>query len=137
MYKINDEKMFFDVADGIAVVIDFTTGVYYGMDELSTAVLQSMMAGAGDEAVLGALRQLPGCPDDIAERYSAFVQKMVNCQMLLGNGEGGDCAPFDTALAACGFALKCEDFSEVRDLLLADPVHDVEPEMGWPVLKGE
>ena len=137
MDRINDEKMFFDVADGIAVVIDFTTGVYYGMDELSTAVLQALLSGASDTAVVGALRNLPGCPEDIAERYNAFVQKMADCQMILGDGEGGDCAPFDTALTAVGFELKCEDFSEVKDLLLADPVHDVEPEMGWPFLKGE
>ncbi len=137
MYKLNDEKMFYDVADGIAVIIDFTTGVYYGMDALSSAVFDALMAGAGDEAVVKALQQLPGCPADVAEIYNAFIQKMLDRQMILGDGTGSECAPFDAALAENGFQLNCEDFSEVRDLLLADPVHDVEPEMGWPFLKEE
>lgn len=135
MYQLNAEKMFYDVADGIAVVIDFTTGVYYGMDALSSAVFDALMAGAGDEAVVNALRQLPGCPEDVDALYSAFVQKMLDRQMILGDGEGGECAPFDPAVVGESFQLNCEDFSEVRDLLLADPVHDVEPEMGWPFLK--
>ena len=34
-----------------------------------------------------------------------------------------------------GFDLTLDEFSEVQDLLLADPVHDVDVEEGWPVLK--
>ena len=135
MYRLNDEKMFYDVADGIAVIIDFTTGVYYGMDELSSAVFDALMAGAGSESVLAQLKQLPGCPEDMDAIYHSFLQKMLDREMILGDGEGGDCAAFDAALADKGFQLNCEDFSEVRDLLMADPVHDVEPEMGWPFLK--
>ena len=137
MYKLNEEKMFYDVADGIAVIIDFTTGVYYGMDALSSAVFDALMAGASDEAVVAALKQLPGCPADAEDLYKAFVQKMLDREMILGDGTGGACPAFDEALAANGFLLNCEDFSEVRDLLMADPVHDVEPEMGWPFLKEE
>ncbi len=137
MYKLNEEKMFYDVADGIAVIIDFTTGVYYGMDALSSAVFDALMAGASDESVVNALKQLPGCPADIEELYKSFIQKMLDRQMILGDGVGGACAAFDEALAENGFQLNCEDFSEVRDLLMADPIHDVEPEMGWPFLKEE
>ena len=137
MYKLNEEKMFYDVADGIAVIIDFTTGVYYGMDALSSAVFDALMAGASSEAVVNALKQLPGCPADIEDLYNAFIQKMLDRQMILGDGTGDACAAFDEALAANGFQLNCEDFSEVRDLLMADPIHDVEPEMGWPFLKEE
>lgn len=135
MYRLNDEKMFYDVADGIAVIIDFTTGIYYGMDELSSAVFDALMAGAGSESVLAQLKQLPGCPEDMDAIYHGFLQKMLDREMILGDGEGGECAAFDAALAEKGFQLNCEDFSEVRDLLMADPVHDVEPEMGWPFLK--
>lgn len=137
MYKLNEEKMFYDVADGIAVIIDFTTGVYYGMDVLSSAVFDALMAGASDEAVVNALKQLPGCPADIETLYKTFLQKMLDREMILGDGTGDACAPFDEALTVNGFQLNCEDFSEVRDLLMADPVHDVEPEMGWPFLKEE
>ena len=137
MYKLNEEKMFYDVADGIAVIIDFTTGVYYGMDALSSAVFDALMDGASDDAVINALKQLPGCPADAENQYKAFVQKLLDREMILGDGTGGECAPFDESLIAYGFQLNCEDFSEVRDLLMADPIHDVEPEMGWPFLKDE
>lgn len=137
MYTLNSEKMFYDVADGVAVIIDFTSGTYYGLGELSSAVFENMMNGAGDGAILAALKAIPGCPDTIEEGYKAFLDTLFEREMILGDGEGGECAPIDPALAEGGFELTCEDFSEVQDLLLADPVHDVEPEMGWPFLKEE
>ena len=36
-----------------------------------------------------------------------------------------------------GFTLVLDEFSEVQDLILADPVHDVDVEKGWPVFKEE
>jgi len=30
-----------------------------------------------------------------------------------------------------------DEFAEVQDLIMADPVHEVDVEMGWPVLAEE
>ena len=38
---------------------------------------------------------------------------------------------------ADGFELTLDEFAEVQDLLLADPVHDVDVDQGWPVLGDE
>ena len=46
MYKLNDEKMFFDIADGQAVVINFTNGMYYGTSTLGSAILENLVKGA-------------------------------------------------------------------------------------------
>ena len=32
VYVLNDAKMFSDIADGIAIVINSETGIYYGMN---------------------------------------------------------------------------------------------------------
>ena len=52
MYKLNEEKMFYDYADGQAVVINYKTGMYYGMGLLASAVLDRIIAGKNiDEAM--------------------------------------------------------------------------------------
>lgn len=33
-YNLNEAKMFSDIADGVAIVINSETGIYYGMNEL-------------------------------------------------------------------------------------------------------
>ncbi len=45
-YVLNDEKMFADVTDGIAIIINSETGIYYGMNELATIVYENIISGA-------------------------------------------------------------------------------------------
>ena len=51
------------------------------------------------------------------------------------DGEGDGEIEIAPAAAADGFELLLNEFAEVQDLLLADPVHDVDVDQGWPILK--
>lgn len=136
MYQINAEKMFFDIADGQAVVINFLSGIYYGTTALGSVVLERLVNGKAPEKIAGAVKALPGCPEDFDSRLSDFVAKLQEKEILL-DGEtspGGDEDIGDAALVD-GFALTLDEFSEVQDLILADPVHDVDVEQGWPIFK--
>ena len=76
MYKLNDEKMFYDMAEGQAIVINFTSGMYYGTSSLGSAVLDALLAGASVEATLKAIKNLPGCPEDMDAQLTAFIQAL-------------------------------------------------------------
>lgn len=134
MYKLNEEKLFYDMADGQAIVINFTTGMYYGTSSLGSAVLDSLLAGASESDILTEIQKLPGCPEDLQEQLKAFVSRLVEMEILIpGDFDGGPCSIDGTALAD-GFLLTVDEFTEVQDLILADPVHDVDVEQGWPIL---
>ena len=51
-YVLNDEKMFADITDGIAIIINSETGIYYGMNALGTAVYENLINGASTESIL-------------------------------------------------------------------------------------
>ena len=34
-----------------------------------------------------------------------------------------------------GFLLEVSEYAEAQDLILADPIHDVDVDMGWPIMK--
>ena len=55
MYKLNEEKMFFDIADGQAVVINFVTGMYYGTSTLGSAVLEKLVQKVSTDKILAGL----------------------------------------------------------------------------------
>ena len=38
MYKLNEKKMFFDLTDGQAIIINFETGIYYGTTSLGSVI---------------------------------------------------------------------------------------------------
>ena len=138
MYKLNEEKMFYDYADGQAVVINYLTGMYYGMNLLSSAILDRIVAGKDVEEIITAVKALPQCPQDIAERVHSFVKELQDTEVIVnGPSVPGGAEPFPKEFVEDGFELKLDMFAEMADLLLADPVHDVDMQAGWPKLKDE
>jgi len=136
MYKLNEEKMFFDIADGQAVVINFTTGMYYGTSTLGSAVLDQLVKGVSPEKIVLAVKKAEGCPGDFEAQLDSFIDALREKEILIKADETneGDAEIVAEAFAE-GFALTVDEFAEVQDLLLADPVHDVDVEQGWPIMK--
>lgn len=134
MYKLNDEKMFYDMAEGQAIVINFTTGMYYGTSSLGSAVLDSLLAGADLETVCAAIQTLPGCPEDMAAQLDTFIGQLLEKEVIVPGESTGAACVIDASALADGFTLTVDEFAEVQDLILADPVHDVDVEQGWPIL---
>ena len=131
MYKINEEKMFFDMEDGVAVIINSLTGIYYGATSLGSAVLEAVVDGAGREKILNSLKNLPDCPDDIEEKLNAFFDDLVSKEILIPDDRDDDCPAFDKSVLDDGFDFSVEEFSEVQDLILADPIREVKLEDDW------
>lgn len=135
MYKLNDEKMFYDMAEGQAIVINFTSGMYYGTSSLGSAVLDALLSGASVNAALNAVKALPGCPEDIDAQMDAFIKALFDKEVIVEiDGEGNDTVNIDASALNDGFVLTVDEFTEVQDLIMADPVHDVDVEQGWPIL---
>lgn len=131
-YVLNEAKMFSDIADGIAIVINSETGIYYGMNGFATAVFDSLLSGASTEAVLAALKAMPGAPEDMEARLNAFVDELKNFEIVLEGGDGAAEARIAADAAhADEFTLMVQEYSDAQELLLADPIHEVKEETGW------
>ena len=134
MYKLNEAKMFYD----IAVVINFETGMYYGSSPLASAILDLLLKNADPAKILDAVKSLAGCPSDIDASFKAFIDELIAKEVVVESGSSDDVEiKFDEAAYREGFELSFNEFSEVQDLLLADPIHDVDVESGWPVLNDD
>ncbi len=139
MYKLNEEKMFFDVADGQAIAINYVTGIYYGSSSLGSWVLDKVVNGGKVEDILANIQSLPNCPENMKEELDNFISQLKEKEIIIESEESTDAgkdAISEEALSD-GFVLNLEEFDEVQDLILADPVHDVDVEQGWPVFKEE
>ena len=135
MYKLNEAKMFFDIADGQAVVINFTTGMYYGTGTLGSAILENLVGGASVSSIADALKKQEGCPSDIDARLTGFIDALLEKEILIpAEGEEKDAVIAPEAFSE-GFEFSVDEFAEVQDLLMADPVHEVDVEQGWPILQ--
>lgn len=133
-YALNESKMFSDIADGIAIVINSETGIYYGMNGLGTRVFETLMGGASTEAVLEALKALPDAPAEMENSLDAFVQKLKDFEIVIdGDGPGTEVeVSIAPGLAkADDFVPMVEEYNDAQELLLADPIHEVKEDAGW------
>ncbi|GHV86527.1 hypothetical protein AGMMS50230_21350 [Spirochaetia bacterium] len=131
-YVLNEDKMFSDIADGIAIVINSETGIYYGMNNFATTVFENILAGVSTENILAAIQVLPGAPADASSRLDTFIKVMVDNELLLESGAGSGSAKLDGEIASKDdFVLDVKEYNDAQELLLADPIHEVKPETGW------
>ncbi|MCD7985109.1 MAG: PqqD family protein [Desulfovibrio sp.] len=130
-YILNEAKMFSDIADGVAIVINSETGIYYGMNGFGSAVFENILAGAAIEAILDAVKCFDGAPEDMDARMADFVNDLKSFEIVLEGGASGDVV-LDAAVAAGdNFALTVTEYDDAQELLLADPIHEIKEEVGW------
>ena len=60
---------------------------------------------------------------------------LIGLVVLLPDDEDGECPAFDESALEDGFDLSIEEFSEVQDLILADPIHEIDLDDDWSPLK--
>ena len=137
MYRLNDSKVFYDIAEGQAVVINFTNGSYYEFSSLGSEVMDRLAKGADPAEVLRTIQALPDCPADMAQTMEEFLSRLLEFEIFVkedGAGSGGG-DPIPAIALEEGFAVTVAEHAEVQDILMADPVHDVDVDMGWPIMK--
>ena len=132
-YQLNEAKMFADVTDGIAIIINSVTGIYYGMNGLGTGIFDSFLKGSSEADVLKAFKDLPGAPADCDIRLKTFVDTLKGFEIIVPASRESSvpvtlCAK-DAQFDA--FTPTCNEYSDVQELLFADPIHEVKEDEGW------
>ena len=131
-YVLNEEKMFADVADGVAIIINSETGIYYGLNKFSTNVYENIVNGASREDILSCLKSYKNCPNDIEISLDNFINRLLELNIINKSDKqtkeiylSEDLANFNS------FTFDLKEYSDAQELLLADPIHEVKEETGW------
>lgn len=132
-YALNDEKMFADVTDGIAIIINSETGIYYGMNGAGTMVYENLAEkNVSVEKLLAALKAAAGAPADIEAQLNAFIQKMLDNELIVeASANDGTPEINEELLKEDEFVFDVQEYDDAQELLLADPIHEVKEDTGW------
>lgn len=133
IYKLNEEKMFADITDNIAIIINSETGIYYGMNGFGTAVFENLIKGADSQKILAELKKIPDVSSDIEIKFNAFLDALIEKNLIIPSDEVAEVEIVIDATLACddGFNLNVSEYNDAQELLLADPIHEVREETGW------
>ena len=131
-YVLNESKMFADITDGIAIIINSETGIYYGMNSFATNVYENIVAGVSIEKIKAAIEKISDLPADFEENFKMFIDAMIEKEILVEGADGGAEADINVDLAKeDNYALELKEYNDAQELLLADPIHEVKEETGW------
>src|SRR5438105_2587931 len=131
-YRANAPRFVDETVDGEVLIMDMVTGTYYSCVGASTIAWSLLKSGMAVDDVATSIAPAYAIDGADAERdLKTFVDELVREEMLVedphatANGhavevEAGTYEPF-----------KLERYTDLADLILLDPVHDV-GEAGWP-----
>ena len=132
-FRVNSPNVIHETIEGEVILIDLKTGTYYSLRDSGAAVWQALEQGAGEDGIAAELRS----------RYDASEGEIRDAvRHLLGElereglirAEEGEAAP-SAATPGDGrlpfTAPLLEKHTDMQDLILLDPVHEVGAE-GWP-----
>jgi len=137
-YRILTPQIIHETIDGEAVVVNLETGTYYSIDKVGAIVWSCIDHGCSIDSLMSHVAVL--CEGDrttIEQGIQEFINNLEK-ENLIGSAEldsvepanehaypvfSGKKIPFENP--------KLNIYIDMQDLLLLDPIHDVD-ESGWP-----
>jgi Coenzyme PQQ synthesis protein D (PqqD) len=131
-YEICTPSVVGEVIDGEAIIMDLRSGAYYSSDGVGGAVWQAIELGASHAEILDWARAAFAADEAVAE-VEAFLRDLLARDLIRATSQAG--APVAIPPYGAPYAPPALSVHEdMQDLILLDPIHDVD-EMGWPTRK--
>lgn len=127
-----------EVFDNEVVMINIPLGKYYSVrGSAGVRVLEILEQPATPEGITGALAaEYEISHEQAAAEVEAFLLQIENESLILESGEtAGEIIPGSVGIKQNYTNLVLEVYDDMQELILLDPVHDVESFKGWPQKK--
>lgn len=130
-YQVNSPEVIEESIDGEVLIVHLGTGAYYSSDGSGNFIWRRVVAGQTASEVAAAVASHFGLD---AEPATLTVERMVGQYEVEGLIRERDARPVEDVPPAAPAAYEepvLNKYTDMEELLLLDPVHDVE-EAGWP-----
>jgi hypothetical protein len=135
-FRVNSPNVIHETIEGEVILIDLKTGTYYSLRDSGAAVWQAIEQGAGEDAIADELRsRYDASEGEIRDAVRRLLAELEHEGLI--RADEGEAAPVtpsasDDRTARLPFSAPAlEKHTDMQDLILLDPVHEVGAE-GWP-----
>lgn len=158
-YRVKSPPVVAETLDGEATIVDLASGTYFALNESGTYIWDRLASGAPADRVAAGLAERYGLEAEQATTaVGELVSELTARELIVsadGDGAARASAAAPTSVSAQGSAApapangsgpepapplapyaepELTAFTDMQELLLLDPVHEVD-EAGWPELK--
>lgn len=119
--------------EGEYVILDLASGRYIALSAHAGAIWDALMAGMSPDAIGDAIE----ADESRREALNAFVSQLAELALIAPMDEPSPSTSLNGQLDEISrvegpLELTIDVFDDLSELLLADPVHDVDEDAGWP-----
>lgn len=135
-YRVYDPTIASEIFDNEVVIVNLLSGNYYSLTGAAAPVWERLIGAYTIEEVVLDLQEIYG-PGILAltvrQDVEAFVESLLGHLLLAENPQATHKVPveIDRSVAQTYAPPAIEVFQDMQDILLLDPVHDVN-DLGWP-----
>lgn len=136
-FRLNSPDVVQEVLDGEVIVVHLASGTYYSLTGSGAAIWAQVIGGVAEPAIVaGVVSSVTAAPEVVAAELRRFVSELQSEQLIVADASAAPDAPAADALPEAGtrepfVAPSIQKYSDMQDLLLVDPIHEVDP-VGWP-----
>lgn len=129
----NAPRVVHEMIDGEVIVIDLATGTYFSLQNGAADVWALLMAGHSVPEMVETLSKLHDQDaESIREQLEPFLESLLTESLVVSNPNGHVEKGAVPPLSGSGsFSATLEKHTDMTELILLDPVHDVDT-VGWP-----
>jgi hypothetical protein len=144
-FRINKPKVIHETFEDEVVILNLDSGNYFSLNSIGTQIFDLLECGTSIMETLKVISgSYKGNLDHIEKEISGFVDQLILEELIVpltvGNDTAGTAVPCGSKTSElspgnemCIFESPVlQKYTDMQELLLLDPIHDVD-DMGWPI----
>lgn len=133
IYRFNAPRLIHETIDKETVVIDSESGIYFSITGSGYLVIQLLDQGASAEGLTARLAAAFGLdPAALRPQIEDFVTQLLTEEIIVPTADAADTSVEPVLAEDEAYTPPVlEKFTDMHDLLLMDPIHEVS-DAGWP-----
>ena len=127
-FRLNSPAVVFDASVDDTVIINLVSGRYFRLDAASSLAWNALVASGSRTAFTASATN----ESDVMAAIDDMIASLV-AEELIVEAPADDAAANPEPWTFAGFTL--ESFSDLEDILGLDPIHEADPDKGWPTAR--
>ncbi len=140
-FKVNVPHVSAEWMDDEVMIINLDTGNYFSITGIGAEVWRMIEEGCSSAAIMAEMQaRYRGDADQMQSALAAYTSQLEQEHLIVpaesaGAGSVQSKTPMAVDTQPEFTPPVLEKYTDMQDLLLIDPIHEVDDEQGWPKLK--
>lgn len=132
-YQVNSPNVVFEDIEGEIVVVHLVHGLYFSLRDSGAEIWREIVSGTPQESLGQQLQfHLSASSEQIQQAAERLLAQLLAEELLVATSQVATVPRPRPAQPAAYQEPVLERFQDMQELLVLDPIHEVDPQSGWP-----